>query len=184
MNSKEFIYFRKKLNKTQKQMAQLIGTSLKAIHSYEQGWRSVPPSAERQMFFLVSRIAENRKRAKPCWAIKKCSPNQKAHCPAWEFKAGNLCWFINGTICEGSVQKNWKEKMKICRSCEVFPTYFRVTATDQVLDIINRSKKGVNTANLMKKTGFDRQKVRNILQRTYKQGKIKRAERGIYIGVK
>ena len=47
MNSKEFIYFRKKLNKTQKQMAQLLGTSLKAIHSYEQGWRSVPPSAER-----------------------------------------------------------------------------------------------------------------------------------------
>ena len=144
----------------------------------------VPPSAERQMFFLVSRIAENRKRRKTCWAIKKCSSNQKARCPAFEFKAGNLCWFINGTICEGSVQKNWKEKMKICRSCEVFPTYFRVTATDQVLDIINRSKKGVNTASLMKKTGFDRQKVRNILQRTYKQGKIKRAERGIYIGVK
>jgi hypothetical protein len=184
MNSKEFIYFRKKLNKTQKQMAQLLGTSLKAIHSYEQGWRSVPPSAERQMLFLVSRIAENSKRRKACWAIKKCSPNHKAHCPAWEFKAGNLCWFINGTICEGSVQKNWKEKMKICRSCEVFPTYFRVTASDQVLDIINRSKKGVNTATLMKKTGFDRQKVRNILQRTYTQGKVKRAERGIYIGVK
>jgi hypothetical protein len=33
MDSKEFIYFRKKLNKTQKQMAQLLGTSLKAIHS-------------------------------------------------------------------------------------------------------------------------------------------------------
>ncbi len=192
MNSKEFKYFRKKLNKTQKQMAQLLGTSLKAIHSYEQGWRSVPPSAERQMFFLVSRIAENRISRKPCWAIKKCSHNQKAQCPAWEFKAGKLCWFINGTICEGSVQKNWKEKMKICRSCEVFLTDFNVkhrycsevSATDQVLDIINRSKKGVNTATLMKKTGFDRQKVWNILQRTYKQGKIKRAERGIYIGVK
>jgi hypothetical protein len=192
VDSKEFIYFRKKLNKTQKQMAQLLGTSLKAIHSYEQGWRSIPPSAERQMFFLVSRIAENRKRRKPCWAIKKCSPDQKAHCPAWEFKAGKICWFINGTICEGSVQKNWKEKMKICRSCEVFLTdfnvkrrdYSRVTATDQVLDIINSSKKGVDTATLMKKTGFDQKKVRYILQRAYKQGKIKRADRGIYIGVK
>ena len=192
MDSKEFNYFRKKLNKTQRQMAQLLGTSLKAIHSYEQGWRSVPPSVERQIFFLVSRIAENSKRAKPCWAVKKCSPNQKARCPAREFKAGNLCWFINGTICEGSVQKNWKEKMKICRSCEVFPTYFKVnrrsclrgSATDQVLDIINRSKKGVNAATLMKKTGFDQKKVRNILQCTYKQGKIKRAGRGIYIGFK
>ena len=94
--------------------------------SYEQGWRSVPPSAERQIFFLVSKIPENRKRRKPCWTIKKCSPEQKAHCPAWEFKAGKLCWFINGTICEGSVQKSRNEKMKICRSCEVFDTYFNV----------------------------------------------------------
>lgn len=58
----------------------------------------------------------------------------------------------------------------------------RVTATDQVLKIINRSKNGVDTATLMKKTGFDQKKVRNILQRTFKQGKIKRAEKGIYVG--
>ena len=60
----------------------------------------------------------------------------------------------------------------------------QITATDQVLKIINRSKKGVNTATLMKKTGFDQKKVRNILHRTFKQGKIKRAEKGIYVGVK
>ena len=57
------------------------------------------------------------------------------------------------------------------------------TATDQVLNIIKRSKKGVNAATLMTKTGFDLKKVRNILQRTYKQGKIKRVEKGIYVGV-
>ena len=73
MDNKEFFYYRKKLKKTQKQMAQLLGNSLKAIHSYEQGWRSIPPSAERQMLFLVSRIAEKRKRRKPCWAIKMFS---------------------------------------------------------------------------------------------------------------
>jgi DNA replicative helicase MCM subunit Mcm2 (Cdc46/Mcm family) len=60
----------------------------------------------------------------------------------------------------------------------------KITATDQVLNIINRSKKGVDTATLMKKTGFDQKKVRNILQRTYKQGKITRVEKGIYVGVK
>jgi uncharacterized protein YPO0396 len=57
------------------------------------------------------------------------------------------------------------------------------TATDQVLNIIKRSKKGVNAATLIAKTGFDLKKVRNILQRTYKQGKIKRVEKGIYVGV-
>ncbi len=56
------------------------------------------------------------------------------------------------------------------------------TATDQVLNIIKRSKKGVNAATLMTKTGFDLKKVRNILQRTYKQGKIKRVEKGLYVG--
>ena len=56
------------------------------------------------------------------------------------------------------------------------------TATDQVLNIIKRSRKGVNAATLMTKTGFDLKKVRNILQRTYKQGKIKRVVKGIYVG--
>jgi glutamate mutase epsilon subunit len=60
----------------------------------------------------------------------------------------------------------------------------QITATDQVLNIINRSKKGVNVATLMKKTGFDQKKVRNILNRTFKQGKIKRVDKGIYVGVK
>ena len=58
------------------------------------------------------------------------------------------------------------------------------TDTDKLLAIVNRFKKGVDTATLMKKTGFDQKKVRNILQRTYKQGKITRVEKGIYVGVK
>ena len=58
----------------------------------------------------------------------------------------------------------------------------KVTATDQVLKIINGSKKGVNAAALMKKTGFNQKKVTNILQRTFKAGKVKRAAKGIYVG--
>jgi hypothetical protein len=49
----------------------------------------------------------------------------------------------------------------------------------KILEIINRSKKGIDTATLMKKTGFNQKKVRNILQRTYKLPKITRAEKGI-----
>ena len=58
------------------------------------------------------------------------------------------------------------------------------TDTDKVLAIINRSKKGVDTATLMKKTGFNQKKVRNMLNRTYKQGKITRVAKGIYVGAK
>jgi hypothetical protein len=60
----------------------------------------------------------------------------------------------------------------------------KITDTDKVLAIINRSKKGVDTATLMKKTGFNQKKVRNMLNRTYKQGKITRVGKGIYVGVK
>ena len=119
MDSKEFSRFRKRLNKTQKQMAQLLGVSVKAVHSYEQGWRSVPTHIERQMFFLISKIRGNPKISKSCWIIKKCPAAKKKECPAWEFRAGKLCWFINGTICDRTVYKNWKEKMKLCSSCDV-----------------------------------------------------------------
>lgn len=124
MDNKEFAYFRKKLNKTQKQMAQLLGTSLKAVHSYEQGWRSIPANVERQVFFLAVNKRGVGKGLKPCWTVNNCPTEKKKACPAWEFKAGKLCWFINGTICDGKAYPTWKEKMKICRSCSVFTSTF------------------------------------------------------------
>ena len=56
-----------------------------------------------------------------------------------------------------------------------------VTATEQVLKIIKRTKKGLGAPALMKKTGFSDKKIRNILMRASKQGKIRRAARGIYV---
>jgi hypothetical protein len=58
----------------------------------------------------------------------------------------------------------------------------KLTATDQVLRIIKRSKKGVGAPTLMKKTGFDDKKIRNILFRNYKLGRIKRVGKGVYVG--
>ena len=119
MDRSEFKYLRKKLDKTQKQLAHLLGVSLKAVHSYEQGWRVVPSAVERQLFFLVSRL--NAATAhRPCWEENNCSAERKSDCPAGQFKSGDLCWFVNGSICQGRAQDSWEDKMKICRSCEVF----------------------------------------------------------------
>jgi phosphate starvation-inducible protein PhoH len=57
----------------------------------------------------------------------------------------------------------------------------KVTATDKVLAIINKSKKGVNTATLMQKTGFNEIKVRNIVFRLKNQKKITSKPKGIYV---
>ena len=58
----------------------------------------------------------------------------------------------------------------------------KMTATDKVLGIIRRSKKGVNVSTIKTKTGFDDKKVRNIIFRTTKEGKIKKVSRGVYVG--
>ena len=117
MDAKEFSRCRKILNRTQKQIAQLLGTSVKAIHSYEQGWRSIPGHAERQILFL---LAKKMKLNRKCWSIRGCPPQQRKQCPAYEFNAGEICWFINGTICDCREQDTWKKKIAICRQCEAF----------------------------------------------------------------
>ena len=58
-----------------------------------------------------------------------------------------------------------------------------LTAADTVLGVIKRSKKGVDTATLMKKTGYDRKKVANIVFKLRKQGKIKSEKKGVYLKV-
>jgi DNA-binding transcriptional regulator YiaG len=123
MDGKEFKILRKKLNKTQKQMAQLLSGSKTAVKSYEYGWRNIPAHVERQMLFLLSIMDGNPKGRRWCWVIKKCPTETKEQCPAWEFKAGKLCWLINGNICCGDAYKDWAEKMKFCRSCEVLKSF-------------------------------------------------------------
>ncbi len=122
MDKKEFSRIRKKLRKTQKELAELLGTSLKAVHSYEQGWRKIPPYVERQLLFLLLIKECQVIKRKPCWQVRKCPKKQRNNCPAWELRSGELCWFVNGTICEGSARKSWDEKMKICQSCEMLTT--------------------------------------------------------------
>jgi hypothetical protein len=105
-------------------MAQLLGTSLKAIQSFEQGWRNVPVHIERQVLFLLAKKAASDGSLKACWKVRKCSREQKQTCPAFEFGVGDLCWFINGTVCEGKAVDSWPEKMEACRSCPVFQAAF------------------------------------------------------------
>ena len=55
------------------------------------------------------------------------------------------------------------------------------TAFATVMKIINRSKKGVTTSQIMDKTGFDQRKVGNIVFKARKQGKIKTVSKGVYL---
>lgn len=118
MDKTEFSRIRKSLGKSQRELAQLLGTSVKAVESFEQGWRRITVHIERQMLFLLA-LKSAPGKFQACWEVQDCPEQLRDKCPAWEFRAGHLCWFINGTICRGQVQKDWASKMKICRQCVV-----------------------------------------------------------------
>jgi len=118
LTKEEFSLARKKLGKTQKQLAMILGMSLKTIHSYEQGWRTIPSHIERQLyFFLINQRGRNNKLTS-CWDTKQCA--QKEDCPAWEFQSGHLCWFLCGTLCECTQDASEQDKLEICKKCEIF----------------------------------------------------------------
>lgn len=129
MKREEFVRFRKKMKRTQVQMAHLLGLSIKAVHSYEQGWRGIPSHVERQLLYLASRLGGGVYGQTPCWVVKKCPEERRRNCPAWEFNAGEACWFIGGTHCCGTAHKSWKEKMKVCRQCDMLKPVLQVQTT-------------------------------------------------------
>ncbi len=80
-----------------------------------------------------------------------------------------------------AVKRKPKAKTKPTKRAPAKKKGTALTATDQVINIIKRAKKGIDAPTLIKKTGFADKKTRNILMRASKQGKIKRAARGIYV---
>ena len=118
MEKYEFSHVRKSLGKTQKQLATLLGTSLKAIQSYEQGWRKVPAHVQKDLYFFLFNQRNRGYSRQPCWEQKGCK--DKEQCPAWEFKSGTMCWYINNTLCAGKKPASYEEKLLICKSCNIF----------------------------------------------------------------
>ena len=70
---------------------------------------------------------------------------------------------------------------KIVAKNKVAKKAVRVTAIDTVMGIIERSSKGVDAATLRKKTGFEGRKIRDLIYRLRKQGKIKSERKGFYV---
>lgn len=55
------------------------------------------------------------------------------------------------------------------------------TASDVVLNVIKEMKDGARLADIKSRTDYDEKKLRNIIYRLGKQGKITRKRRGIYV---
>ena len=57
----------------------------------------------------------------------------------------------------------------------------QLSSVDTAFGFIKRYKKGISTASLMEKTGFDQKKVYNIIYKLNSLGKIKSVGKGVYV---
>jgi len=56
-----------------------------------------------------------------------------------------------------------------------------MTSTNRALEVIKRFRKGVGFADIQARTDFEDKKLRNVIYRLHKMGKIVRKSRGLYI---
>jgi len=67
------------------------------------------------------------------------------------------------------------------RSSGTYRSRFGNTASGVVLEVIKQAGDGIRFSELQDQTGFNEKKLRNIVFRLNKLGKIKQKSRGIYI---
>ncbi|MDO8588018.1 MAG: helix-turn-helix transcriptional regulator [Armatimonadota bacterium] len=109
---------RAELGLSQSALAALAGVSMRAIQSYEQGWRQPSEMVERQLLLLLvaHRNGDQLARAR-CWEAKECPPGVRDHCIAYLTRQGHLCWFLTGTMCQVGKLQRWDQKLQMCLAC-------------------------------------------------------------------
>jgi len=83
----------------------------------------------------------------------------------------------------GKLEKAQAAKKPKAKAVKKAPTKkpAKLPASETVLAIVKRSRKGIDIATLKNKTGFEGRKMRDTIFRLRKQDKIKSAGKGIYV---
>ncbi len=109
---------RDELGLSQSDLAAMAGVSVRAIQSYEQGWRKPSETVERVLLLLLIAQRNGDKLSQNCcWDIKRCPTNLRERCVAYLTRQGHLCWFFTGTMCAGKRLASWPEKYRLCVNC-------------------------------------------------------------------
>ena len=72
-----------------------------------------------------------------------------------------------------------KAEIKVVKE-KVPPKEKAVSATETVLNLIQKSRNGISISVIKEKTGFDSKKINYIVYRLKKSGKIKSEKKGVY----
>jgi len=129
MGSADFARIRGLLGRSQRELADVLGLSVKAVESYEQGWRRVPAAVERILYFLLFKVNEESLRDEaPCWEATACPDARRENCVAWLAKEGRYCWFFTGRLCSQAESGHADS----CYACGVFASLFERVRTELV----------------------------------------------------
>lgn len=105
---------RKKVGMTQSALSKALGVSIRAIQSYEQGWRDVPTHIMVQLLVLAAAYYPKSDR-KACWEIMGCTQDSMEKCPCCRTD-GKLCWLVTG---RQSAPCNNANDISACLKCPV-----------------------------------------------------------------
>jgi len=112
---------REEMGLTQAELAALLGFSVRAIQSVEQGWRHPSAALEKAALLLLLAEKHGPNFAKQqCWRVNACPPERRRNCISYRSRQGHLCWFLTGTLCGGRRLGNWEEKRAVCAVCPYF----------------------------------------------------------------
>lgn len=106
------------LKRTQEQLGNALNLSVKAIQSYEQGWRAVPVRVMIQLLVLLALHKKQAKKTSPCWEIRNCPENKRKQCPSYTIGKGQFCWFLAPQTCHPKGSKS-SQKILPCMECPV-----------------------------------------------------------------
>jgi DNA-binding XRE family transcriptional regulator len=112
---------RQELGLSQAELARLVGFSIRAIQSCEQGWRKPGSALEHSVLLLLMahRNAEGITHLR-CWEVMDCPPERREQCITYRSGQGHLCWFLTGTLCTDERSGNWETKRPVCLQCPLF----------------------------------------------------------------
>jgi DNA-binding XRE family transcriptional regulator len=130
MDSARFSRLRSLTGRSQKDMAALLGVSPKAVESYEQGWRHIPPTTERMLYYIAFMLRAKRLAEQPpCWEARRCPEAEKAGCAAWQSGEGRFCWFLTGRLCAAARESGRPDEY--CYECPVFAGLLRAAGLEE-----------------------------------------------------
>ena len=135
---------------------------MKELQAAKKELKALSKRVDKLIAALQKADAPKAKKAK---AVKKVAPKKA----------------VKKAAPKKAVTKKAAPKKTVAKKAAPKKAAAKVTAADTVLKVISGLKNGTDTAGLMKKTGFDKKKVANIVFKLRKQGKITSPKKGLYV---